>query len=378
MQMLIKEISQPAIIKVVGVGGGGNNAIDRMIAEGVTGVDFIGINTDYQVLRECKAQRLIEIGEKVSGGKGVGGNPELGKQAAEESFDLIKEALSGADMVIITTGMGGGTGTGAAPVVARAAREMNCLTIGVVTMPFEVERRDEIAELGIENMRQWTDSMIIIHNDKVFNIIEGLSVKGMYGIIDDVLRQAVQSITGIITGKGQINRDFNDVKAVLKDSQTAIIGIGECSSQEDPKEAIYRAIKHPMFENYDISKAKKLLINMVTSSKMDAAKIPEIHKAIESFNTMSEFPRVIGHAFEDRLDDKIRIVIIATGFKYSYGLRKPMNKFARDAKNKSKNKTDNKSAELFPLDQEFEKKETLMFDKPAYEVWKQTGRLERK
>lgn len=370
--------SQPAIIKVIGVGGGGNNAIDRMISEGITGVDFIGINTDVQVLRDCKAPRLIQIGEKVSGGKGVGMNPELGRQAAEEDIDQIKSAIAGADMVIITTGMGGGTGTGAAPIVARTAKEANCLTVGVVTMPFQFEGREKIAEGGLENIRLWTDSMIVISNDKVLPILHiEDDVEDMYKIIDRVLWQCVQGITDIITRKGVINRDFNDVRVVLKDSGTAIIGMGECSNKEDPIIAIEKAVNNPMFEKYDILKATKLLINIVTSSKTKATKYKEILDAVNTLRVPNGGPLFVGHAYEERLDERIRIVIIGSGFRSMHGSSRRVSRIRQSEKGREDIiDATTRQQDLFVSDKETNEK--ISFDKPAYDVWTQTGRLEKK
>lgn len=306
---------QPAVIKVIGVGGGGSNAVNRMIAANVGGVEFIAINTDAQALMQSSAPVRVQIGEKITKGLGVGGNPSVGKKAAEESADIIKETVRGADMVFVTAGMGGGTGTGAAPVVAQIAREEGILTVGVVTIPFvhEGEVRMSQAQEGISNLKPNTDTLIVIPNERVFNVIdERMSASALYKIIDDVLRQSVQAITDVITEPGEINMDFADVRTIITNSGTALIGIGE-SSGENIKDAMYKAISSPLLDDYDISKAKKLLINITTNSNVSAYKIKEISDIIKGFNINGHI--YYGHAIDNRLDGKIKITIIATGFQ---------------------------------------------------------------
>jgi cell division protein FtsZ len=220
-----KGSQQPATLKVIGVGGGGSNAVNRMISAGVRGVDFITINTDAQALKKSVAAVRIQIGEQISRGLGVGGNPTIGRQAAEETRGRIKETLMGADMVFITAGMGGGTGTGAAPVIAEVARSLGILTVGVVTKPFEFEHRIRLqqAEEGINNLRSFTDTLIVIPNEKLFTIVDDKTpIEDAFRIVDDVLRQAVQSIADVITTPGEINVDFADVKTIMKGSGEAL------------------------------------------------------------------------------------------------------------------------------------------------------------
>ncbi|GHT59709.1 cell division protein FtsZ [Endomicrobiia bacterium] len=306
---------QPAVIRIMGVGGGGCNAINRMIAANVGNVEFVSINTDAQALLKSSAPDILQIGEKITKGLGVGGNPEVGKQAAEESIEEIKGRIIGADMIFVTAGMGGGTGTGVAPIVAKLAREIGILTIGVVTKPFEHEGKVRMAqaEEGIKNLKEYTDALIIIPNERVFNVInERVALDAFYQIIDDVLRQSIQAITDIVTVTGEINRDFADVRSILTNAGTALIGIGE-STSVDVKEAVRKAVTSPLLENYDISKAKKALVNITTNSNISALTLQEIFGYIKSYGINGHV--FFGHTIDNRLDDKIKITIIATGFK---------------------------------------------------------------
>jgi cell division protein FtsZ len=306
---------QPATIKILGVGGGGCNAVNRMIAANVGNVDFVAINTDAQALLRSSAPDIIQIGEKITKGLGVGGNPKVGRCAAEESVEEIRGRLLGADMVFVTAGMGGGTGTGAAPVVAKLAKEENILTVGVVTKPFEHEGKIRMAqaEEGIKNLKEYTDALIVIPNERVFNVInERIALDAFYQIIDDVLRQSIQAITDVITVTGEINRDFADVKNILSNSGTALIGIGESTSSY-VKEAVKKAVTSPLLDNYDISKAEKVLVNITTNSNVTALTLQEIFNDIKSYGINGHV--FFGHTIDNRIDDKIKITIIATSFK---------------------------------------------------------------
>ncbi|MDR0819976.1 MAG: cell division protein FtsZ [Endomicrobium sp.] len=306
---------QHAVIKILGIGGGGCNAINRMIAANVGNVEFVAINTDAQVLLKSSAPDVLQIGEKITKGLGVGGNPEVGRQAAKESEEEIRGRLVGADMVFVTAGMGGGTGTGVAPIVAKFAKEEGILTIGVVTKPFEHEGNVRMAqaEEGIKNLKEYTDALIVIPNEKVFNVInERVALDAFYQIIDDVLRQSIQAITDVITVTGEINRDFADVKNILSNSGTALIGIGE-STSSNVKEAVRKAVTSPLLDNYDISKAEKALVNITTNSTVTALTLQEIFKDIKSYGIDGHV--FFGHTIDNRLDDKVKITIIATGFE---------------------------------------------------------------
>ncbi|MDR3330957.1 MAG: cell division protein FtsZ [Endomicrobium sp.] len=305
---------QNAVIRIIGVGGGGCNAVNRMIAANVGNVEFVAINTDTQALLKSSASDILQIGEKITKGLGVGGNPEVGRQAAEESLEEIRGRLIGADMIFVTAGMGGGTGTGAAPIIAKLAKELGILTIGVVTKPFEHEGKVRMlqAEEGIKNFKEYTDALIIIPNEKVFNVInERVALDAFYQIIDDVLRQSIQAITDVITVTGEINRDFADVKNILSNAGTALIGIGEGTSV-DVREAVKKAVTSPLLDNYDISKAKNALVNITTNSNITALTLQEIFNDIKNYGINGHV--FFGHTIDNRLDDKIKITIIATGF----------------------------------------------------------------
>jgi cell division protein FtsZ len=309
-------MSQIAVIKIIGIGGGGCNAVNRMIAANVGNVEFVAINTDAQALLKSSAPDVLQIGEKITKGLGVGGNPEVGRQAAEESLEEIRGRFIGADMVFITAGMGGGTGTGVAPIVAKLTKEEGILTVGVVTKPFEHEGKIRMAQAedGIKNLKEYTDALIVIPNERVFNVVnERVALDAFYQIIDDVLRQSIQAITDIITVTGEINRDFADVKNILSNAGTALIGIGE-STSADVKEAVKKAVTSPLLDNYDISKAKKALVNITTNSNITALTLQEIFNDIKSYGINGHV--FFGHTIDNRLDDKIKITIIATDFKY--------------------------------------------------------------
>ncbi|MDR0823285.1 MAG: cell division protein FtsZ [Endomicrobium sp.] len=307
--------AQPAVIKIIGVGGGGCNVISRMIAAGVDGVEFIAVNTDEQALRASPAATKIQIGEKETKGLGVGGDPERGKKSAEENIEGLRDAVNGADLVFVATGMGGGTGTGAAPMVAQIAKEAGILTVGVVTkpFPFELEVKMQIAEEGIKNMMKYTDTLIVIPNGKVISIIdERMTLPALYQIIDDVLRQSIQAITDTITKQGEINRDLADIRTILKDAGTALIGIGE-SSSISVREAVDKALSSPLLDNYDISRATKMLINVTTNRNAPARVFQELGDIIRDFK-MKKAHIFFGHTYDERIDEKLKVTIVSTGF----------------------------------------------------------------
>lgn len=302
-------------IKVTGVGGGGNNAVNRMITSNVRGVDFIAINTDKQVLVHSNATHKIPIGEKITKGHGAGSNPEIGGRAAEESLEEIKNAISGADMVFITAGMGGGTGTGAAPVVARVAREMGILTVGIVTKPFAFEgkRRMDQAELGISALSEFVDSLVIIPNERLKQVSESrITLLNAFEISDDVLRHGVQSISELINVPGFVNLDFADVTAVMKDAGYAHMGVGEGTGKDKAEIAAKAAISSPLLET-SISGANGILINITASPDIGLEDIDLASTMIT--NEASDNATVIwGASFDPELEDKMKITIIATGF----------------------------------------------------------------
>ena len=306
-----------AVIKVVGVGGGGTNAVNRMVEAGIKGVEFIAINTDHQALLMSDADKTIHIGEELTRGLGAGANPEVGAQAAEESRAEIRETLASADMVFITAGEGGGTGTGAAPVVAEIARdEIGALTIGIVTKPFSFEgrvRRNQ-AEQGTDLLGQKVDTLIVIPNDRLLEIVERkTSMLDAFRIADDTLRQGVQGVTDLITIPGLINLDFADIRTVMKDAGTAMMGIGRASGENRALEAAQQATNSKLLEA-SIAGASRVLFSIAGGSDLTLAEVDEAARTVETF--ADENANIIyGQIVDDDLGDEIRITVIATGFK---------------------------------------------------------------
>ena len=308
--------SQLAAIKVVGVGGAGNNAVNRMVDYGLKGVEFIAVNTDRQALYLSKAATRIQIGEKVTRGLGAGANPEMGARAAEESKDDIAAAIKGSDMVFITAGMGGGTGTGAAPVIAQIAREMGILTVGVVTRPFSFEgkQRARNAEQGIAAIKENVDTLVIIPNDRLLLVVgKGTSILDALRMADDVLRQGIQGISDLISQTGIINLDFADVKAVMESGGMAHLGIGIGKGEKAMADAAQNAISSPMLET-SIDGARAVLINVTCNSNCS---IVDINDAVEMITAAadSEANIIFGASIDDALEDEVHITVIATGFE---------------------------------------------------------------
>ncbi len=303
-------------IKVVGVGGGGNNAVNRMVATDIRGVEFICVNTDKQVLVNSGATQKVTIGEKITHGHGAGANPEVGKRAAEESIDDIKNALAGADMVFITAGMGGGTGTGAAPIVARIAREMNILTVGIVTKPFAFEgkRRMDQAEVGIEGLREFVDSLIVIPNERLKQVTdERITLANAFTIADDVLRRGVQSISELISVPQFINLDFADVTAVMKDAGNAHMGVGSASGKDKAVLAAKAAISSPLLET-SIEGATGILMCITASPDIGLEDV-DIASQMVANEAHPDANIIWGAALDPSLEDEMRVTIVATGFK---------------------------------------------------------------
>ncbi|NLJ88324.1 MAG: cell division protein FtsZ [Epulopiscium sp.] len=305
-----------AQIKVVGVGGGGNNAVDRMIEENLKGVEFITINTDKQALGRSKATTKIQIGEKITRGLGAGANPEIGCKSAEESREDILEALKGADMVFVTAGMGGGTGTGAAPVVAKIAKEEGILTVGVVTKPFSFEGKKRMmnAEKGINELKQNVDTLVIIPNDKLLQIIDKrTSMLEAFRKADEVLRQGVQGISDLISNPGIINLDFADVRTIMSDKGIAHMGIGQASGENKTEIAAKAAIHSPLLDT-SIDGAKGVLINISGGSNLGLLEANEAANLIrESVDPEAEI--IFGTTINDDLGDNVIVTVIATGFE---------------------------------------------------------------
>lgn len=309
------EFEEVTQIKVIGVGGGGGNAINRMIEANVQGVEFIAINTDKQVLSNSRATHKIQIGEKATCGQGAGARPEIGKKAAEESSDIIEEDLAGTDMVFITAGMGGGTGTGAAPVIARMAKDKGILTVGIVTKPFEFEgrRRMQQAEVGISELAQHVDSLVVIPNERLKLVSDQkLTFLNAFNIADDVLRQGVQSISELIKIPGLINLDFADVTSVMKDAGHAHMGVGRASGKDKAVQAASAAISSPLLET-TIQGAKGVIINITASPDISLDDVDSAASTI-SDSADKDANIIFGVAINPELDDEVIITVIATGF----------------------------------------------------------------
>ena len=304
-----------ALIKVVGVGGGGSNAVNRMVDAGLSGCEFIAINTDAQALLMCDADVKMPIGADVTRGLGAGAEPGVGRAAAEESRDELKEALKGADMVFVTAGEGGGTGTGAAPIVARLAQELGALTVGVVTRPFSFEgrKRSQQAEAGIEELRNGVDTLIVIENDRLLQVVDrDTSIVDAFRLADDVLRQGVQGITDLITIPGLVNLDFADVRTIMRDAGSALMGIGVASGENRAGEAARSAVSSPLLEA-SIEGATGILLNVTGGPEMGLFEVNEAAEVVTSAadqNANVIFGAVIDHA----LKDEVRVTVIATGF----------------------------------------------------------------
>lgn len=309
------EIEQFANIKVVGVGGGGNNAVNRMIEQGLDGVEFVAINTDAQALLSSNAGRTIRIGEKITKGLGAGSNPTIGEEAAEESREEVAQALEGADMVFVTAGMGGGTGTGAAPIVAEIAKNLGALTVAVVTKPLTVEgsQRMEKAELGIENLKNSVDTLIVIPNDRLLEVAEKqTSLIDAFKIADDVLRQGVQGISDLITITGIINLDFADVKTIMTDAGSSLMGIGRAKGDDRAADAAKLAIASPLLEA-SVEGAKGVLLNITGGMNLG------IHEANEAARIIQEVADpdaniILGAVIDENYDEEVQVTVIATGF----------------------------------------------------------------
>ena len=309
------DLDQFANIKVIGVGGGGNNAVNRMISSGLKGVEFISVNTDAQALQLAQTTVKIQIGTKLTKGLGAGANPEIGQKAAEESRDDIIKCLKGADMVFVTAGMGGGTGTGAAPIVAEVAKGMGALTVGVVTKPFTFEGRKRMthAESGIQNLKAKVDTLITIPNDRLLQVIDKhTSIVEAFRIADDVLRQGVQGISDLIAVPGLINLDFADVKTIMKDTGSALMGIGIASGENRAAEAGRMAISSPLLET-SIEGARGVLLNITGGSSLGLFEVNEAAEIIAQAAD-PEANIIFGAVIDERLEDEVRVTVIATGF----------------------------------------------------------------
>ncbi|TMI75005.1 MAG: cell division protein FtsZ [Bacillati bacterium ANGP1] len=321
-----RDLRRYAAIKVVGVGGGGSNAVNRMITAGLRGVEFIAINTDAQALAMSNADKKIHVGSKLTKGLGAGGDPEIGRQAAEESKEDLFEILDGADMVFITAGMGGGTGTGGSPIVAEVARELGALTIGVVTKPFSFEgrRRAQAADEGARNIKQKVNTLITIPNDRLLQIIDrAATVVEAFRVADDVLRQGVQGIADLITVPGLINLDFADVRTIMHEAGSALIGIGVAGGEDRAIRAAQAAISSPLLET-SMQGARGVLINVTGGLDMGLLEVSEAAQIIKEAAD-PDANIIFGAVVDDKVDGELRITVIATGFDAG---RKPADKLS--------------------------------------------------
>lgn len=320
-----------ARIKVIGVGGGGCNAVNRMIEEGIHGVEFIAINTDAQALLHSNAPTRVRIGEKLTKGLGSGGDPVLGAKAAEESSEILKQLVAGSDMVFITAGFGGGTGTGAAPILAGIAKTMGILTIGVVTKPFEFEgvRRMRVAEKGLEELRKNVDTLIVIPNERLLQIVDKKApVQVAFRVADDVLRQGIQGISEVITGHGLINVDFADVRTIMAEGGSALMSIGRASGENRAVQAAEKAIGNALLD-VSIDGATGILINVRGGPNLG---IHEVKEAIDIIRRTAdpEANIIFGAAIDPEMDDDIQLTVIATGFDAAQQKRQPVTASARE------------------------------------------------
>lgn len=311
---VMQDIAPEATIKVIGVGGCGGNAVDHMIDNGVHGVEFICANTDAQALKRNKSSSLIQLGSALTKGLGAGANPEIGREAALEDRERIAEAIDGADMLFITAGMGGGTGTGAAPIVAQVAREKGILTVGVVTRPFAFEgKRQKAAQAGIDELQKYVDSLIIIPNDKLMQVLgDDVSFKDAFKAADDVLRGAVAGIAEIINCPGLVNVDFADVKAVMTEMGMAMMGSAVATGEGRAARAAEEAVASPLLEDVSLTGAKGILVNITADHSLKMREVHEVMDTIKAY-AAEDAKIIFGTAFDDMMGDTLRVTLVATG-----------------------------------------------------------------
>ncbi len=312
---LVDMFNQNAVIKVIGIGGGGGNAVDHMVKMGVEGVDFIGANTDAQALRKLSVDTIIQLGGELTKGLGAGTNPEVGKQAALEDRDHIKEVISGADMIFLTAGMGGGTGTGAIPVIAEIAKELDILTVAVVTKPFKFEgaKKQKVAEQGIEELARYVDSLITVPNQKLMPVLGAeMTLLNAFDTANDVLLDAVQGVTELIVHPGLMNVDFADVKTVMSEMGVAIMGSGSAVGENRAREAADKAIACKLLEDINLQGARGILVNITAGADLGIAEFEEVLEIIHNIASDDALIKV-GTAIDPDLDGEIKITVVATG-----------------------------------------------------------------
>lgn len=312
---LVDAYSQSAVIKVIGVGGGGGNAVQHMLGASIDGVDFVCANTDAQALKASAAKTALQLGGDITKGLGAGANPDIGRQAALEDRDRISDVLEGADMVFITAGMGGGTGTGAAPVVAQIAKEMGILTVAVVTrpFPFEGKKRGEVANTGIEELSQYVDSLITIPNEKLLSVLgRDISLLDAFKAANDVLLGAVQGIAELITCPGLINVDFADVRTVMSEMGMAMMGSGSGKGTERARQAAEAAVSSPLLEDVNLSGARGILVNITSGMDLTMGEFEEVGNTVKAFAS-DNATVVVGTVIDQQMEDEVRVTVVATG-----------------------------------------------------------------
>src|SRR5579875_193143 len=328
---LVEKLAPNAVIKVIGVGGGGGNAVSHMVNSTIDGVEFICANTDAQALKSSGARTTLQLGESVTKGLGAGANPEIGRQAALEDRDRIVEVLEGADMVFITCGMGGGTGTGAAPVVAQLAKEKGILTVAVVTKPFPFEgrRRMQVAMKGIEDLQQYVDSLITVPNEKLLTVLgREVTLLNAFKAANEVLQGAVQGIADLITRPGLINVDFADVRTVMSEMGMAMMGTGTARGDDRAQAAAEAAINNPLLENIDLSGACGILVNVTAGPNLTMREFDEIGRVVHDFAS-EDATVVLGTALDPEMQDDVRVTVVATGLNRAAAARAPLRAVPR-------------------------------------------------
>lgn len=358
-----------AQIKVIGVGGGGSNAVNRMIDAGLNGVSFMAINTDKQALAGSRAETKLQIGEKLTKGLGAGANPEVGQKAAEENIEDLTKFIAGSDMVFITAGMGGGTGTGAAPIIAKAAKDLGVLTVGVVTKPFTFEgkKRKDHAELGIKFLKKYVDSLVVVPNDKLLQVAEkNTSMLEAFTMADEVLKQGVQGISDLIAEAGLINLDFADVKTVMSDRGIAHMGVGKGKGDSRVQEAVKAAIESPLLET-SINGAKAILLNIMGGYDLGMLEVNEAADQIEKAADKDAIV-IFGASVKEDMKDEIVITVIATGFEDRPAdiLTSGKDKAEAHAGEEGTESTSEENAESQPQEDIFQSKVTGAFDIPSF------------
>ncbi|MBN1684582.1 MAG: cell division protein FtsZ [Gammaproteobacteria bacterium] len=321
---LVDNFPQSAVIKVVGIGGGGGNAVEHMLVQEIEGVEFICANTDAQALRNSNARTLMQLGVEVTKGLGAGSDPEIGRQSAEEDRERIKEILSGADMVFLTAGMGGGTGTGAIPIFAQIAKEMGILTVAVVTKPFSFEgrRRAEVADMGIKKLSQYVDSVITIPNDKLLTVLgKNVTLLDAFKSANNVLLGAVQGIAELITRPGLINVDFADVRTVMREMGMAMMGTGVAIGENRAQEAAEAAISSPLLEDVNLSGARGILVNITAGLNMSIGEFEAVGQIVKGFSS-DNATVVVGTVIDPTLTDEMRVTVVVTGIGNARGILK--------------------------------------------------------